>query len=187
MRLTPGQDWTWGFTKKSGKDYLTLNLVSDDGQHFSFESQYEINDLRIIPKVGQSFCIEDGILLTAFQEGLYEIGIEQDEICIVLGLNALVCSKFAKLTMPMGRYFYARDALPNAKLGQVVSLYSKDGAIGDFVVLDQDQSLDVVRVMLANPEFEFSGHYIKLGQMIRVSRNCLNPYRYQIQKHKKVG
>lgn len=189
MILVPGQDWTWNYVKKGAKQHLALDLVSDDNQNFSFVTHYNVNELKVHPDPGQSFCIEDGILLTAFQQGLYDIGVEQDVLCLEIGLNALACSRFCKDSMPLSRYFSSDGNNPQAKLGQVVSLYSNDGAIGDFIVLDQpgeehNEHNELVRLMLANPEFEFCGHYLKLGQMLRVTRDCLNQYR--LKKQKKV-
>ena len=186
MILVPGQDWTWNYVKTGAKQhYLVLDLVSDDNQNYSFLTHYSVNELKIHPDPGQSFCIEDGILLTAFQRGLYEIGIEQDVLCFELGLNALACARFCKDSLPMSRYFKADGDEPQARLGQVVSLYSNDGAIGDFIVLDQPSSDpgEVVRLMLANPYFEFFGHTLKLGQMLRVTRECLNQYRLKKRKY----
>ena len=180
MILIPGHDWNWRYKLINNKQHLTLKLVADDGSAYDFITHYCIEDLRELPSENQSFSVEDGTLLTAFQQGLYEIGVKNDLTCLEIGLNAVACARFCRIPSPVGRYFTTNSStISNPTLGQVVSLYSVDGAIGDFIVLDSniENDNDVVRLMLANPNFEYAGHFIKIGQMIRVSKSRLNYYR----------
>ena len=178
MKFTPGNEWSWGYSsERNGVSSLILNISDDAGKRYVFTTHYTTADLREFPVAGQSFCIEDAALLTQFQEGLYSIKVVQDEVCLPLALNALACARFVKLPRPCGRLFlpFAGNEIPQR--GQVVSIYSKDGGVGDFMVLDAVPDGDVYRVMLLNQEWDLEHLVLKAGAMIRVPQNCLCAYR----------
>ena len=178
MKFTPGNEWSWGFSdERAGVRALILHICDDAGMRYIFTTHYTTADLREFPQPQQAFCIEDAALLTDFQEGLYAINIVQDEICLPLALNALACARFVKLPRPCGRLFlpFAGNMVPHR--GQVVSLYSKDGGVGDFMVHDDEPDSDVYRVMLLNQEWDLAHIVLKSGAMIRVPGSCLCAYR----------
>ncbi len=178
MKFTPGNEWSWGYgSENNGIAPLVLNICDDEGKRYVFTTHYTNADLREFPQPGQAFCIEDAALLTDFQEGLYNINIVKDEICLPLALNALACARFVKLPRPCGRLFLPFAGAELILRGQVVSLYSKNGGVGDFMVLDEFPDSDVYRVMLLNQEWDLDHIILKAGAMIRVPANCLCAYR----------
>ena len=101
----------------------------------------------------------------------------QDEICLPLALNALACARFVKLPRPCGRMFLPFGGGSAIIRGQVVSLYTKDGGVGDFMILDDEPDGDVYRVMLLNPEWDLGSVVLRSGAMIRVPLSCICAYR----------
>ena len=155
MKFTPGNEWSWGYSaQKDENAALILNISDDEGKRYVFTTHYTTADLRTFPQPGQAFCIEDAALLTDFQEGLYASKVVQDEICLPLALNALACARFVKLPRPCGRMFLPFGGGSAIIRGQVVSLYTKDGGVGD-----------VGSVVLRS------------GAMIRVPLSCICAYR----------
>lgn len=178
MRFTPGNEWSWGYADQpNGSTALILNITDQNGARYIFTTHYSTSELREFPQPGQQFCLEDAALLTDFQQGLYEIHIEKDDICLPLALNALACSRFVKLPRPCGRFFLPFSDGTSVHRGQVISLYAKDGSIGDFMVLDDVPDGDVYRVMLLNPEWDLGNIVLKLGAMIRVPLSCICAFR----------
>lgn len=177
MKFTPGQEWTWGFAKEGNDERLIINLVSDEGVRYCFKTLYKSSDLAVLPKNGESLCIEDACLLTDFQEGLYAINVNKDEVCLDLGLNAVACSRFVRNPNPSGRFFLPFGNNQYIKRGQVVSLYGKAGGIGDFFVLDEIPDGNLYRLMLLNREWDLGMHLLKVGAMLRVSADRICAFR----------
>lgn len=178
MKFTLSEAWSWDYIKVDGFDHLALNLVSDQGERFYYITTYQIGDLREFPNKGQAFCIEDARLLTAFQDGFYEINVVSDEIIMPLSLNALACARFVRLPNPSGgRMYLPYGSGKPIHLGQIVSLYAKDGGIGDFIVLDEMPDSDVYRLMLINKDWDLGRYRLLQGSMVRVSSQMICHYR----------
>ena len=177
MKFTLSASWTWDYHPIGNAEYLALNLVSDEGEKFFFNTCYRKEDLRSLPQRGQAFTVEDALLLTDFQDGLYDINL-QDRWCMPLALTALACARFVRLPNPSGGRMYlpygGREAIYR---GQVVSLYAKEGGVGDFIVLDAFPDGDVYRLMLLNNEWDLGRYVLKQGMMVRVSSSVICPYR----------
>ena len=134
-------------------------------------------DFQLYAELPQAFTVEDALLLTDFQDGLYDINL-QDRWCMPLALTALACARFVRLPNPSGGRMYlpygGREAIYR---GQVVSLYAKEGGVGDFIVLDDLPDGDVYRLMLLNNEWDLGRYVLKQGMMVRVSSSVICPYR----------
>lgn len=177
MKFTLSDSWTWDFVKEKDTQYLALNLFNDDGEAFFFKTCYRKEDLRTLPRIGQQFTVADAVLLTAFQEGLYELNLE-DRWCMPLSLTALACARFVRLPNPSGgRMYLPYGGQSEFKLGQVVSLYSKLGGVGDFIILDDHPQGDVYRLMLLNTRWDLGQFMLMQGTMVRVNSSVICPYR----------
>ncbi len=177
MKFTLSDSWTWDYVTEGDIRYLALNLYSDEGAAFVFRTCFRYSDLREYPDRGHPFTVMDAVLLTAFQEGLYELNL-QDRWCMSLSLNALACARFARLPNPSGgRMYLPYGGKEPIYLGQVVSLYAKFGGVGDFIVLDEYPDGDVYRLMLLNTRWDLGSFVISQGTMVRVSSSVICPFR----------
>ena len=176
MRISPKNDCKWDYRATR----LSVFLPSDDGMSYIFETHYDMRELLECPRRGTSFCIQDATLLTAYLEGLSRIKLS-DSDCLDLGLNALACERFVRPSIPCSRYFFRRNGGRfNFHCGDVVSLYSRSGAIADCIVLEELDADSVTRLMLLNPSFDFAANEsrkCKLGNMIRVNSECVCGFR----------
>lgn len=185
VKFLPSEAWNWSYGQTNDSTYLIMNLVGDNNTPYIFSTLFKKDDLcnEIAPKANQVFCVEDATLLADFQEGLYSINLLNDAQCVEIALNAVACARFARITNPVSAYFEKATHPEVVSRGQVVTLYATDGAVGDFIVLDDEPTDGVYRLMLVNDEFTIYGYTLKIGHMVRVSGDRINEFRL---KHKKA-
>lgn len=174
MKFTPVNDWKWSYNGSK----LGLNLIADNGVNYAFNTHYSTQDLHEDgPEHGQQFCIEDATLLTDYQEGLSKL-IKNDGGCLDLGINAVACARFVKPSIPSSRYFLPFGGKDLVKRGDVVSLYTKEGNVGDCIVLNECDGDNLSRLMLLNPKLTVNdGRSYVLGSMLRVRQDYVCPFR----------
>lgn len=173
MKFTPVNDWRWNYKDR----YLSITLIADNGNKYFFRTHYQIDDLRECPCLGLPFCVQDASLLTSYQDGLSKINMN-DGACLDLGINAVACERFVKVTAPVSRYFMPYNGRFYFERGDVISLYANDGGICDCMVLDEIDSEGFTRLMMLNQSYTASdGNVFRLGNMIRVRRSVIAPFR----------
>ncbi len=179
MKYTPNPDWKWSYgdPKNEGVTYLVLNMISDTGVPCCFKTRFTKMGLGNPPAQDQSFVIEDANLLNAYMNGLSSTQQVDDSICFDLALNAVACERFVYLTNPLPDYFKVSKSVVPVYKGQIVSLYAKQGGVGDFIVLNNQPIDGIYKLMLLNPSWCISGYDISLGQMVRVPIECIAPSR----------
>lgn len=186
MKFIPSDAWNWSYGEYDGSTYLITNLVSDENVPYKFSTHFKKEDLRkdCAPSVKQTLCVEDMQLLADFQEGLYSINMLDEIECFDLALNAVACARFVKLTNPVSNYFmHAVEPETYISRGQIVTLYAIDGAVGDFIVLDDEPQDGLYRLMLVNKELTIFSYTLKISQMVRVQADRINIFRL---RHKKA-
>ncbi|MBQ9275606.1 MAG: cell division protein ZapC [Succinivibrio sp.] len=173
MKFTPLNDWKWSY--KDGK--LIMLLRSDEGKLFSFTTHYRRVDLMLEPEDGQKFCVADANLLTDYQEGLYTLNLSEGG-CLDLGINAVACERYVRPSSPVSNLFVPMGAGYRFGRGSIVSLYSKQGNIGDCLVINENDQDNLMRLMLLNVEFKANRDFVfTLGSMLRVRADLACPYR----------
>lgn len=189
MRITPGNSWFWSYRcMDDGEDYLGLNMTLDDGRTYFFRTNFKIGTLDKFPEFGDPFCILDARLLSDFIEGLEAIGVRNDDsrevmsMNMELALNAVACTRFvAAPPRVIENAFlpYNGRLTTEVARGMVVSLYTKDRKVYDFIVLDDESEIkdDVFRLMLVNRAFHIGSSLLSVGAMIRVRKRVICPFR----------
>lgn len=187
MEITPGESWTWSYRVFDGQQFLGLNFTADNGHNYFFKTNFMVQRLQTFPEDGQPFSVHEAMLLNAYMEGLSAIGMHSNDsssnvsTSMEISLNAVACAQFVRVpkrTIEFGFIPYPGH-LRHIALGQVVSLYSKDNRISDFIVLDEvsDNTDSAVRLMFANREFKILKHMLMLGASIKVPRSVICPFR----------
>ncbi len=178
MRFIPGIEWTWGYAAQpDGSTALTMHIMDHTRVRYIFTTHFADTELRILPQDNQPLEQEDLRDLQIYKQGLAAIGVSGEEIALPLAINSLACEHFVKLPQPCGQYFLSYSSQKNKdfRRGEVVSLYGKNGVIGDFMVLDdQPQPTSPCRLMLLNSSMPIGDMELRLGAMICVplSRIC---------------
>ncbi len=174
MKFTPYSDWRWSY---DNSQRLSINLNADDGQSYSFKTHYTIADLAERPAYQQPFTVHDAQLLTIYQEGLSKIRLS-DGACLDLGMNGVACARFVRAASPVSRYFLPFGGGSRIENGDVASVYTKEGKVGDCLVLDTSDADGMARLMLLNQELTVNdGRTFKLGDMLRMKLDMVCAFR----------
>lgn len=174
MIISPQKDCTWTYFQ--GK--LSINLTTDEGVSYLFKTHFNVESLYERPEMNTPFTIADAQLLTAYQEGVYKI-LKNEGQALDLGLNAVACMRFVKPAIPTSRYFLPYGGR-NVEFydGDVVSIYTKSGNVGDCLVLNQCDADGLTRLMLLNPFLCVDGDRgLPLASMVRVHPDCVCAFR----------
>lgn len=173
MKFTPLNDWCWGYDGEQ----LKIIMKADNGTSYTFNTHFRMADLLNPPKDGQAFCIEDAALLTDYREGLEKLNLSEGG-CLDLGINAVACARFVRPSIPSGRYFIPFGGREYFKRGSIVSVYTKEGNIGDCIVLAESDADNLVRLMLLNRTLKVGdGRVFLLGNMLRTKMDMLCRFR----------
>ncbi|MDY6322874.1 MAG: cell division protein ZapC [Succinivibrio sp.] len=166
-------EWNWNY---SG-DTLSMCFRLERGTIKVFNTHYKIRELQTFPSAGQPFCCKDAELLTAYQEGLSELGLNEDG-CLDLGINAVACERFVRPSAPVTRLFFSFGDGAVYPAGSVVTVYTLGRQAGDCLVLEERDSDGLARLMLLNPKLDIGrGLAVTLGHMIRVNPAILCSFR----------
>lgn len=187
MRITPSDSWSWSYQNIDNNTYLGLHIVLDDGARYFFRTNFKAQTLATFPDYGEPFCILDGQLLSDYMAGLEAIGVydnsQVDSVSInmELALNAVACARFvAEPPRVIEHAFLPYDGpvLEHINRGMVSSLYTREGKIVDFIVLDDEYDVKngVFRLMFVNSEFHIGRNILAVGAMIKVYRNVICPF-----------
>ena len=187
MRITPGESWTWSYKSIDDGNYLGLIITSDDGNRYFFRTNFKVQKLAVFPENGAPFCVLDAQLLNDFMSGLNEIGVydnesEQDvSINMELALNAVACNRFVAAPRRVIEHAFIpyMGNIEHINRGQVVSLYTKDKKVCDFIALDGDnEAVDgAYRLMFVNRELKIGKQILCVGALIKVPRTLICPFR----------
>lgn len=188
MRITPGDSWTWSYQNIANETFLGLCIVLDNGARYFFRTNFKLSHLDKVPAFNEPFCILDGILLRDFMDGLTAVGVYDNSavdsvsVNMELALNAVACARFVAAPprvienafLPYGAKF--ADYIHR---GMVVSLYTKDRKVVDFIVLDDEKDVknEIFRLMFVNREFKIGRNILSVGAMIKVHRKVICPFR----------
>ena len=148
MIISPQRDCTW--TYYQGR--LSINLTTDEGVSYLFKTHFDVESLYERPDVNTPFTIADAQLLTTYQ---------------------------VKPAIPTSRWYLPYGGR-NVEFddGDVVTIYTKSGNVGDCLVLTKCDADGLTRLMLLNRFLLVDGNKgVPLGQMIRVRPDCVCAFR----------
>lgn len=174
MIISPQRDCTW--TYYQGR--LSINLTTDEGVSYLFKTHFDVESLYERPDVNTPFTIADAQLLTTYQDGVDKI-LKDEGKALDLGLNAVACMRFVKPAIPTSRWYLPYGGR-NVEFddGDVVTIYTKSGNVGDCLVLTKCDADGLTRLMLLNRFLLVDGNKgVLLGQMIRVRPDCVCAFR----------
>lgn len=187
MRITPGESWTWSYRSIEGQDYLGLFITNEKGMKYFFRTNFMVQHLRTFPEYGSPFTVRDAQLLNDFMAGLMAVGIADNDqgkdvsTSMEIALNAVACALFVRAPKRAIEHAFLPypGNIDHIKRGQVISLYSKDKKVSDFIVLDDESQVTdgTFRVMFANRELRIGKHMLSVGALIRVPRSVICPFR----------
>ena len=130
--------WNWTYVLcNDGKEYLSLCVTDENLRLYKCLTHYTTEDLRFKPQSGDELKVSDAMLLNDFQTGLHNINIIDEGTCLELSINAIACLMFVHDVR--FRHFDSFVRYQNQEFfrrGDVVTLTTKEGACGDFFVLD---------------------------------------------------
>lgn len=175
MRFIPGTEWTWGYAAQpDGSTALILHITDSSRFRYTFTTHFANTDLRAFPAPDQPLTHDDLVELQVYQQGLAAVDVRDEATNLPLAINSLACEHYVKMPQPCGQYFFSYSKSPTYNRGEVVTLYGKNGAISDFMVLDQRPEDNIYRLMLLNSSMPIGNMNLRLGAMIRVpvSRIC---------------
>lgn len=190
MKITPGESWTWSYQSVDGDNYLGILLTLDNSKRYFFKTNFKAQHLQSFPESGTPFCILDIQLLNDFMEGLTAIGVHDESatdtvsINVELALNAVACARFVRSPRKVNKSVFLEYGGEPFKVhrGLVVSLYTTEKRVADFIVLDTEEQAranpgNAYRVMLLNKRLYVGSRAILVGCVSLVPREVLCPFR----------
>ncbi|MCR5085434.1 MAG: cell division protein ZapC [Succinivibrionaceae bacterium] len=172
----------WDFANWQNDEWLALNFPPESAgtDCVQFITRYRAGELRTPPFKGQPFSINDGVSLNCYIAGLEQLPKVDEKTKFTLCLYALACNNFVKISPPMSRNFMPwSSGSHRVERGEVVSLYTTRGHVGDFMVLDNgNDGPQFRRLMLCNESLEVvRGSHLSVGDQVIVNVACICRYR----------
>ncbi len=175
------QTWKWRYLNNG---YLGVSLIVD-GKELGLSSNYMLDKLWTKPKDGESFSVQDARMYTAFEEGLRTIRMLNEDQIMQLAINAVACQRFVLINPPASQHFatcYKRHLI---KTGDIVTVYTKMGTVGDCLVLEARDGENLSRLMLLNKVLYVKENKgFRLCDMIRINSDFVHPSRFVKQRNR---
>ena len=182
MVINPHKDCTWIYYEK----HLSINLTTDEGASYTYKTYFKLNDLDYCPANHTPFSVGEAQLLTVYQEQLQML-LRSESTALEIGLNGVACERYMKPAVPATRFFYfSPEPVQELRMGDIVTVVSKYGKTGHCLLLEPNDSDQLVRLMLLNEILvlykgnkpEEDRGYLQ-GDMIRLNRACVEAFNFK--------
>lgn len=158
--------WSW---EVSPDGYLSVVTKKETLFTTTLKASKTIN----MPKSGVMFSGEDEKLYTIYKEYLSFV---PNKFMEVLAIECVAHKKYYQKSLPQSWYYHRYDNVENVVIGNVVTLVSKCNSIGQFLVIDVDNTSDESICLLINLNEDFyakPNKILKYKEAIRVMKYCI--------------